>query len=608
MLEISLLGPTEARISGDAISLAPLERNLLAMLALSTGSVISTERIIDYLWGDRHPVAPRARVQGLISSLRRKIGDALVTRHPGYLLDSGRTTIDLDECAHLARQARLATNRDEAAQYLRKALDLCRGEPLDGVSAPGIEVDRVRLEELRLGLLEERVAADLELGNHAELVAELGAAVAAHPLRERLAGQLMLALYLCNRQADALRTYQALRDRLAEELGSDPCADLRDLHASILRGDQSYRPPTGLVTDSVADQRPAQLPAGVGHFTGRDHELAALTGAIGSSDEPQVLLVSGLGGLGKTALVVRWAHAVAHLYPDGVLFVDLHGRTPGRTLSAAAALAAVLRSLGVAKADIPGTVDKRATLYRTLVSGRRVLLVADDATSVGQLLPLVPPTTESQLVVTSRRRLAVLSAHHAVRQFPLEPLTPADTRELLVRIVGAARMHDAAAAKIVHWCGGWPLAIRHAATLLAARPGQPLASFVDELDELAGNPVLNDDPRSVRAALVSAHTTLSPAAAHLFGQLGLSSSASIALQLTAANSGSSIRQLRRLFDELTAVHLIVEDGPDRYHIHDVVRRFARHCGAELADRDTVDEWMRHRSLAGVDRMADVHQI
>lgn len=615
MLEIFLLGPTEARISGDNISLAPLERNLLAMLALSTGSVMSTERIIYCLWGDHHPIAPRSRVQGLVSSLRRKVGDALVTRHPGYLLDSRQTTIDLDECAHLARQARLATTRDGAAQYLRKALDLWRGEPLDGVSAPGIDVDRVRLEELRLGLLEERFAADLELGNHAELVAELASAVAAHPLRERLAGQLMLALYRCNRQADALRAYHALRDRLAEELGSDPCPDLRNLHASILRGDQSYRPPAGPLArlrpaqQPMSRLRPAQLPATAGHFTGRDDELAALTGALGRpQDEPRVLLVSGPGGLGKTALVVRWAHAIADQYRDGQLFVDLRGRIPGKALSATAALGAVLRSLGVPKTDLPATVDERAALYRTLVSDRRMLVVADDARSVNQLLPLVPPTKESQLVATSRRRLAAMSTHHAVHRLVLEPLTPAVTRQLLVRIVGPARMNDPAAAKIVHWCGGWPLVIRHVGTKLAARPGQPLASFVAELDELADDPVLADDPRTVGAALASAHQALSPAAAHLFGRLGLRSSSSIALQLTAAISDSSVRQLHRLFEELTAVHLIVEDGPGRYRIHDIVRRFARRCGAELVDRDAVDEWVRHRSGAGADGMADVHRM
>jgi DNA-binding SARP family transcriptional activator len=571
--------------------LAPLERNLLAVLALSKGTVISTERIIDCLWGDRHPASPRSRVQGLISTLRRKVGEALVTRHPGYQLDATTTFIDLDECEDLARQGRTAKSPGETAQYLRKALSLWRGEPLDGVSAPGIEVDRTRLSEMRVGLLEERFDAELEVGNHAELVGELTATVSANPLRERLAGQLMLALYRCNRQADALKAYQALRERLAEELGSDPCADLRNLHATILRGEQIVHQQA----EPVIDLRPAQLPASVGHFTGRDTELATLTRVIKrQSDEPRVLVVSGAGGLGKTALVVRWAHSIADVYPDGQIFLDMHGHVPDEALPAGGALAVVLAALGVAKADIPATVDERTALYRTLISGKKVLLIADDVSSVNQLLPLVPPTTASQLVATSRQRLVALAAHHAVQSIRLEPLNIEATVDLLARIVGPERLRDPAVGRVVQWCGGWPLEIRLAGTKLVARPWQSLTSFADELADPLDDPVLGEDPRSVRAALAAAYSTLSPAAAHLFGRLGRYPSVSLCLQTTAAEAEISVRRVRQLFDELIAVHLVVEDGPDRYRFHDIVRRFARQCAAELVDRDAVDEWMRQR--------------
>jgi DNA-binding SARP family transcriptional activator len=610
MLDISLLGPTEVRVTGVSVSLSPLERNLLAVLALSKGTVNSTEKIIDCLWGDRHPASPRSRVQGLVSSLRRKVGEALVTRHPGYLLEASETAVDLDQCEDLARRARHATSAVEGARYLRQALGLWRGEPLDGVSAPGIEFERLRLTELRVGLLEERFAAELELGHHAELVAQLSAMVSAHPLRERLAGQLMQALYRCNRQAEALKVYQSLRERLAEELGSDPCADLRNLHATILRGDPMAPSAAEPVAD-VADLRPAQLPASVGHFTGRDTEVAALTRAISRpTDEPRVLMVSGAGGIGKTAVVVRWAHSVAGRYPDGQIFVDLHGRVPGEELSARSAMGVALAALGISQQEMPATTDERASLYRTLISGRRMLMVADDAATLDQLLALVPPTTASQLVATSRRRLIALAAHHAVQAFHIEPLSPQATRDLLARIVGAERLREPAAAKVVQWCGGWPLAIRLAGTRLAARPWQSLASFVDELDDLA-DLVLDDDPRSVRAALVSAHRTLSPAAAYLFGRLGLNPSESLSLQHPTTATESSIRRVRRLLDELVGAHLIVEVGPDRYRIHDVVRRFARQCGADLVDRDAVDELVRDHGPAVTDavgRMADLHRI
>ncbi|MCP2322707.1 DNA-binding SARP family transcriptional activator [Hamadaea flava] len=592
MLEISLLGPTEVRVSGVSVSLSPLERNLLAALALVKGTVVSTERIIDCLWDDRPPASPRSRVQGLVSSLRRKVGEALETRHPGYLLVVEEVRVDLDECEDLARRARQAATPDARAACLRQALRQWRGAPLDGVTAPGIEFDRVRLTELRLGLLEERFDADLELGRHAEVVAELTATVSAHPLRERLAGQLMLALYRSNRQADALKAYHSLRERLADELGSDPCADLRNLHATILRGEPRRTAEPAVEAGEPGPRHPAQLPGSVGHFTGRDSELAALTRAISRPvDEPRVLMVSGAGGIGKTALVVRWAHSVADRYPDGQIFVRLHGER----VSTRDALGSALGGLGVPQPDVPSTVDERASLYRTLLSGRRVLVVLDDAGALDQLLAFVPPTTVSQLVATSRRRFLALAAHHAVQALRVEPMTPQATADLLTRIVGADRMRESAAERVVHWCGGWPLTTRLAGTKLAARPWQSLSSFADELDE-HGDRLLDDDPRSVRAALVSAHKTLSPAAAYLFGRLGLNPSPSLSLD-DAGGAGSSLRRVRRLLDELISAHLVVETGPDRFRLYDVVRRFARQCGAELLLTDS-----------DVERVADSYRI
>jgi hypothetical protein len=344
----------------------------------------------------------------------------------------------------------------------------------------------------------------------------------------------------------------------------------------------------------VAELRPAQVPASVGHFTGREDDLAALTRAIRRpTDEPRLLMVSGVGGIGKTALVVRWAHSVADRFADGQIFVDLHGRSPREALSASDGLGVALAALGVAKAHRPATLDERASLFRTLISTRRVLIVADDASRVDQVLALVPPTTSSQLVATSRRRLNALAAHHAVQAFNVEPLSPLQTHELLVRIAGAERLNEPEAATVVRWCGGWPLVTRLAGTRLAARPGQSLASFVDELDELADQ-ILDEEPRSLRAALVGAHRSLSPAAAYLFGRLGLITSTAVSLHHPTMSTDPSVRRVRRLLDELVAAHLITETGPDRYRIHDVVRRFARQCGADLLDRNAVDEWVRLR--------------
>lgn len=601
MLEVVLLGPVEVQASGIGVPLAPLERNLLALLALSPRTVLSTERIIDGLWGERPPAAPRSRVQGLVSTLRRKLGDVLITRHPGYLLDLADEAGDLARCEDLAARARRAEKPAEAAGLLRRALGLWRGEPLDGVTSPGVDADRVRLAELRAGLMEDLFEAELALGRHKQIVGELLTAVAAHPLRERLAGQLMLALYRGNRQADALRAYQALRERLADELGGEPCADLRDLHTMILRGET--REPAPPVQPEPRDEpRPAQMPASSGHFTGREGELAALTAALpGDGDEPHVLVVCGAGGLGKTALVVRWAHAVADRFPDGQIYVELRGAAD--PLPPGSALGSVLLALGVAAEQLPVSLDERAALYRTLTHGRRVLIVADGASSAGQILPLVPPTPGSVVVVTGRNRLGALAAHHAVRTLALEPLDEGAAGDLLRAIVGAERLRGPGAAEIVDLCGGWPLALRLAGATLAARRRQSLPSFAEELRERVDVLSVADDPRTIRGALTETHGELDPAVARLFGQLGLLPGATISLALAAAAAGTSLLRARRLLDELMAAGLVVETGPDRYWLHEMVRRHARRCGRRLPDHAVVEERVTRWYLSVFDTLA-----
>jgi DNA-binding SARP family transcriptional activator len=582
VLEIDLLGPVQASVDRVDVPLSPLERNLLAVLALAPGKIISTERMIDQLWGHQVPASPRSRVQGLVSSLRRKVGDVLLTRSPGYLLDAAKLRVDVVVCERLAGAASTAQSAAEAAGLFRQALRLWRGEPLDGVWAPGTFADRTRLAELRIGLIEARFDAELSAGNHAEIVGELAAAVSDHPLRERLAGQHMLALYRCNRQADALLAYQALRSRLAEELGSDPCQDLRALHTMILRGGEVAEPPSAEPSPAGTEHRPAQLPPTVGYFTGREGDLAALRAAlVGRRDEPRVLIVSGPGGLGKTALVVQWAHGVADRFPHGQIFLDLRGDEPAEALPVCAALEAVLGALDVARADLPPTTTERVALYRTLVNGKRMMIVADNAASAEQLLPLVPSTSDSLLVVTSRRRLTALASYHAVDELLLEPLPARSSLQLLEKLVGAQRLRDPAVADLLSWCGGWPLAIRLAGAKLAVRPSQPLASFVEDLRDCGDELVLDGDRRSVHSVLNSAYRSLSPAAARLFGRLSLYQGAHAHLRHAVAAAGTSARRARQLVDELITAHLVVESGADGYSLHDVIRRFAvRRCAEE----------------------------
>ncbi len=589
MLEVDLLGPVEVRVSGMDIALSPLERNLLTLLSLTQGIALSTERIIDQLWGDRLPASPRSRVQGLISSLRRKVGDVLVTRHPGYLLDRTQLEVDVEKCESFAFQASTASSTNEAAELLRRALAVWRGVPLDGIAAPGADADRTRLAELRVGLLEARFDAELELGRHTDVMAELAAAVAEHPLRERLAGQHMTALYRASRRADALQAYQALRERLADELGSDPCHDLQTLHASILRGNDET-PTTPDAQDAPAPRGrgrrrkhvPAQLPPGVGHFTGREAELRALTEAVGEeSDEPRVLVVTSAAGLGKTALVVRWAHAVADRFPDGQVFLDLRGHDPRQALSPETALTGVLAALGTRLKKMPVGLPDLLARYRTVLNGRRVLVVADNAGSVDGVAALVPPTPGSQLVVTGRRRLPGLSTRHAVRELTVDPLPRDAARDLLRRILGQDRLRDPALEDVLHWCGGWPLALRHVAAKLATRPGQPVTSFLAEL-RAAARLVVDGDARSVHSVLTETLRCVGPAAARMFGRLRAAGDG-VPLAVAAAAADVPVHEARVLLDELVATHLVVEDRSGRFHCHEVVRRFAAEPGPDVRE-------------------------
>lgn len=610
-LHVALLGPIEALVDGAEVALSPLERNLLVLLALAPGSPTSTDRLIDQMWGDALPAAPRSRIQGLVSSLRRKVGSMLVTRYPGYLIERTQLARDVDTCDELAAAAASAVTPAERAELYGAALDQWRGEPLDGATAPGLAADRARLEEQRVSLLEAHCEAELELGNHAGLIAPLATASAEHPLRERLAGLHMTALYRSNRQADALLVYHELRERLADELGSDPCADLRNLHAAILRGEslQPSNPPGSTPPASLpaspppdlppqaltevaapviprpraapaAEHIPAQLPAGVGQFVGREEELHSLTEVAGRDDgESKLVVVSGTGGLGKTALVVQWAHGVADRHRDGQVFLDLHGDAPDDVLTPADTVAAALTALGAPELATAAPAD-RVAAYRTFVRNRRLLIVADNAASVDQVLALVPPGDGNCLVVTSRRRLISLATHHRVHELLLGPLDAARSRQLLEQILGPDRLRDPDADELVRWCGGWPLTIRHAATKLLGRPSQAIAAFLREAHDDGDKVLLDGETRSVGEALRSAHHHLSPAAARLFGRLGLHDGPSICLHLATAAADTSVRRTRRLLDELVSAHLIVETSSGRFRFHDVVARFAAQRGQE----------------------------
>ncbi|HKN51706.1 MAG TPA: BTAD domain-containing putative transcriptional regulator [Amycolatopsis sp.] len=589
-------GPGELRVLGSVEAVGPRgpaglhgtrQRAVLGMLALHAGTVLAIPRLIDLLWGEDPPRTAVKTLHSHVARIRQALEDCgfpqvLHTRKPGYVLDIDPDTVDACRFERLVRAARAATSASETATALRTGLALWRGDAFADAGLDGWgrrELDR--LQELRRSALEDLWDAELRLGNHLEAVRELPAMVAESPHRERLAGLYMLALYRGGRHADALEAFQRLRRGLADEFGVDPGPELLTLHTQILRRDPELAPgPTGAV--------PSQLPARVGYFTGREDELAALEKFLGEpGDERPVVVISGAAGMGKSALAVQWAHRIAGRFPDGRLFLDLHGHDPDQSMAPADALAHLLRGLGLPDERMPDDPAERAALYRSLLHGKRCVIVADNAGSVGQVLPLVPGSEHALLIVTSRRALAALGSRHAVYPITLDAFGHQDSVALLTRVLGAERVgrEPAEAARLAGLCGGMPLALRLAAARLTGEPGRAIGALATELtggrlDSLT----LEGDSRTVRTVLASAYQPLEPAHSRLFRLFGLIPADTFTGALGAAMSGMPAETGRAAAAELCGAHLITAAGPDRYRFHDLVREFA----GQLAE-DSVEE-------------------
>lgn len=519
---------------GRAVLTGARQRSIVAVLALHAGTPVAVDRLVDVLWGDDPPRTAVRSLHSHVARVRQALADcgmpgALMTKPGGYQLDAFV---------------------DAAAFDRTRDLSLWRGEPLAGTELFGwgrAEIDRLR--EQRIAALEAYWGDRLDRPNAIE---ELERLVVGHPTRERLVGLLMRALHRDGRHADALEVFRRLRHRLADELGVDPGPDLLALHTAILRRDPVLH-----------TAKPAQLPARAGHFTGRAAEFAALAGL------PPIVVVSGVAGVGKTTFAVEWARRVADRFPDGQVFLDLQRLTPAQ------ALTEMLHSLGVPADRVPADP---AALYRTLLHGKRVLILLDDVRRARDVLPLVPGDQGNLLLITSRDALSALGTRHAVHTVSLDLLSEPEARDLLADILGEPRVcaeSDATADLVVH-CGRLPLALRIAAARLAIRPGRRIADLVRELTRNDPLDVLtvDGDDRTVRTVFASAHRTLSPQAARLFRVLGEHPGASFPADLADAMGPG--------LDELVASHLVNEMGNGRYALHDLIRLFARQSG-DLGD-------------------------
>ncbi len=592
-----VLGPLEVWADNrwTGISAAKL-RALLAVLLADPARVVSTERLVDELWADAPPPGARNLVSQYVLRLRRQIGDpaglVLMTQAPGYRLAVAAGDLDAARFTELVTEGRRALEAHDvhrAAGLLSRALGLWRGPALADVP-PGklVTAEAGRLEELRLAAEELRIEACLGCGRGAELVSELRRLTAEHPLRERFWHQLMRALQECGRPAEALAAYAQAREIIADELGADPGADLQELHHRLLAGGPLPVPDPAPGAARAVVAVPHQLPGTVRDFVGRAEELRRLSGfGDGPADSagPVVIsAISGTAGVGKTALAVHWAHQVADRFPDGQLYVNLRGYDPSQPMSPADALAGFLRALGWPGTDIPAGTDERAARYRSLLSGRQVLVVLDNAGDVAQVRPLLPGTPGCVTVVTSRSSLGGLVARDGTRRLDLDLLPLADATSLLRALIGERAAADPVATQtLAAQCAQLPLALRLAAELAVAERAVPLADLAAELsdqqrrlDLLAAD---GDPHTAVRAVFSWSYRHLDSGAARAFRLAGLHPGPDLDRHAAAALTGAPVIRIDEILAQLTRAHLLRPAEPGRYAAHDLLRAYARELAA-----------------------------
>lgn len=586
-LRFAVLGPVRAwRDDEPLASGSPQQRALLVALLLRDGRTATAAELIDAIWGDEPPSQALAAVRTYASRLRKILDPStLISDAGGYAIRTRPDALDLttaQELAAGAEKARAGGDRYRARTLLNEALALWDGETLASVPGPYAENQRTRLAEWRLQLTETRLDLDLEVGCHAEAVSELTALTAAHPLRERLRELLMIALYRSGRQAEALAVYADTRRLLADELGVDPRPELSRLQQRILQADEGLAHPADEAAPAPAAVRPAQLPATVPDFTGRASFVRELGDRLATAEGSvmAVSAVAGIGGVGKTTLAVHVAHQARPHFPDGQLYVDLQG-AGARAAEPETVLGAFLRALGTADSAIPDSLDERAALYRSTLDGRRILVLLDNAHDAAQIRPLLPGTAGCAALVTSRVRMVDLAGAHLV---DLDVMSPEEALQLFTRIVGEERVSSEreAALDVVAACGFLPLAIRIAASRLAARRTWTVSVLAAKLaDERRRLDELQAGDLAVKATFELGYGQLEPTQARAFRLLGLADGPDISLAAAAALLNLEVHAAEDVLESLVDTSLLESAAPGRYRYHDLVRLYARAC----AERD-----------------------
>jgi DNA-binding SARP family transcriptional activator/tetratricopeptide (TPR) repeat protein len=593
-MEYRLLGPLEVVENGVVTEFSSSrQRVVLSMLLLESNRVVPLSRLVDAVWDDEPPATARNQIQTCISAIRVRLADpgaaqVIITRSPGYQINVADEDLDIKIFRKLSDRGLEALSHDtgQAVRDMREALALWRGPAASGIESRLVQAIATQLNEHYFRVLDECIDAELKLGRHHQLTAELSALVKQHPLRERTRYQHMLSLYRSGRQAEALDSFHEIRMIFAGQLGLEPGEELRSLQQAILTEDQglsqadSRKPGWADGTDKVV---PHQLPPSIADFTGREHMVGQMMSVLSAERDvvkdwvvPIISLV-GKGGVGKTTLALHVAHMVRALYPDGQLFAQLQD-SGGRPISASSLQRRFLRTLGMPPEMLPDTAEEQTETYRSLLGERQVLVFLDDAWEVSQVMPLIPGTPGCAVILTSRGPLSGLPGVH---QYEVDDLDTQASMELLSKIIGRERVQaeEAGALDLVRLCTGLPLALRIAGAKLQQRRHWSITDMVrrmtDEgrrLDELMLSEI------GIRASLALSYNNLSRDAKRLFVRLSLMGAAEFASWVCAPLLDLGHREASDLLDVLVEARLVevrmAEGGSPRFRLHDLVRIYA----------------------------------
>ncbi|WP_406075978.1 BTAD domain-containing putative transcriptional regulator [Micromonospora sp. NBC_01638] len=606
-----MLGDVAASHRGSPVELGRRqERCLLGLLLLEPGRVILASRLIELLWSDVDAAERRATLHTYVARLRRRLapyGVRIVTRSAGYLIDVDPATVDLHRFTAEVDRTRTIAEPAARAQALASALELWRGPLLAGVGDEDLRRRLGRgLEERRLAAFERRVEAELAAGEHARVVGLLADLVREFPTREHGIELFMLALTRAGRRTEALGVYRNARRALVEEFGVEPGHDLQRLHQRILADNPDLALPAPTSADTAAVP-PRHLPRDVPGFVGRVGDLAALDDVVSgdgaSSGVTAVCTIGGIGGIGKTALAVHWAHRVASHYPDGQVFVNLRGHGPDSPTRPIDALGQLLRALNVPPERIPLDVDEASALYRSTLANRKVLVLLDNAVSSEQVRPLLPASAHCLTVITSRNRLDGLVAHEGAQSLRLGLLSDDEANHLVATMIGTDRAASAGQDQIFQLaalCGNLPLALRVAAARIVVDERLTVQDLLLELanarERLSGLAVEGDT--AVRGVFAVSYRALPAASARVFRLLGLVPNTALSAAAVAVLAGRPAAQTRESIADLVDRHLLDDDGTGCYQMHDLLRLY----GGERAE---LEESEQDRHLA-VGRLADAY--